>query len=261
LINGSSIAQPVEVPGATVIDTELDLGSGAGLEMQLYFTPEAGVNNYVVDHLQPTIYGINYGDPYYTYASSPASSSGLDSAPGGTVLMDDFFSNTDSDIMNQFYEALQIDSFGFIPALSALGVSMDNWYTPLNTIDVSDTPFDAIYSSEENQRHLTLTDEGFDFVYQEAVNHFNITGIEDSELQMIRLEQNPVEDQIRFSLNGVKVESLQLDLYGLEGKMLWSREYKHPGEELVIPSPGDKGIYVVKIASGNIAAYYKIIVE
>ncbi len=261
LINGSGNATQVESPGTTIVDTELDLGSGVGLDMELYFTPAAGTGNYVVDYLQPTFYGYDYGDPYYTYAASPATSSGLDSAPGGIVLFDNFFAGApESDVLTQFYEALQVDAFSFIPTLSALGVEMDNWYTPAESIDLADTAFDAVHFPEENQPHLTLDEEGYVFLNNEVSNHFGLDiAVEQNPLQEVRLLQNPVQDEIALDARGVNLSGLDLSVFTPAGRKVSFLHIDNTASIIRMPAPGE-GIYILQIKSGNYQTYHKLIV-
>ncbi len=262
IIDGSDNSGMVESPGTTIVDTEFDLGSGVGLKTELYFTPEAGVENYVVDYLQPTIYGFDYGDPYYTYASSPATSAGLDSAPGGTVLMDEFFAGTESDIINQFYDALQIDAFSFIPALSALGVPATDWYAPVSGIDLAETPFDAASTQNDNLVHLAFTQNSFDFVHGEILSHFNITGIPGYSLSRWVLKENPVSEYLELSLEGHPVSGeMHIRITDGTGRRICDFIRQTAGENLLVPAPSTPGMYYLEIGEDTYVNRIKFIVK
>jgi len=126
--NGSNNATMIETPGAEIMNSSLDFGSDVGADMRLHYTPVSNTSNYEVDYIQPTYAGSPFGAAYYTYAESPAITSGLDSAPGGSVLFESFFGSDPTGIQLQILDALLLDAFSFIPSLSSMAIDEADWY-------------------------------------------------------------------------------------------------------------------------------------
>jgi pimeloyl-ACP methyl ester carboxylesterase len=259
IVNGSLSGTMVESPGTTVVDTSLDLGSHFGLDIQLYFTPAAGVENYVVDHLQPTYYGVDVGNEHYGYATSPVATSGLDSAPGGTVLFDSYFGSSTDDILIQFQEALQVDAFSFIPTMSSMAIDETDWYHVVNGTEA--TPFDAYVGGNTNQPHLTLTDEYAAFLMDEfSALYLGTSGY--LQVDAFQLLSNPVQENIVVRINSELIDSkLSFELLTVSGQLIASYDFDNNRDVMVLPSPSASGLYLLRISNGTSFITKKVIVE
>ncbi len=259
LVNGAFNGTMVESPGATVIDASLDLGDNVGVDIALYFTPDASVTNYVVDYLQPTYYGISVGDPFYAYASSPSYTAGIDSAPGGTVLFDNYLEEGGSGVVTEFLEALEVEAFSFIPVQSSMNVDTDNWYDTVSTS--SSTTFDAFYIPSENQRHLTVTEDNSEFIREEIYAIFDITDVNSIFSSRIRLASNPVKDKIVLNLDTqASYSELSVSIYNMTGQKLHTYSFSNPKDHVIMDSP-QNGSYFIRISDGVSLTTKKIIVQ
>lgn len=261
--NGSGVGTMVESPGATIIDTNLDLSEiqeNAGLNLALYFTPEADINNYVVDYIQPTYYGVPISDTeYYTYATSPDYTAGLDSAPGGTVLFQNYLNSGSSGLVTQFINALEVDAFSFIPVLSAMNIDDTNWYTPISGTET--TPFDNAFIPTENQRHLKVTEANASFLMDEFNLFYESISVEDLNASNFKLIENPVSDVIRLRLSSqTAVAKLTVKIVNTTGQEIASYDFTNPSSLLNIPSPSADGYYMLSISDGNSSVVKKLVV-
>ncbi len=261
VVNGSGVGTMVESPGATVIDTSLDLSEiapGAALDIELYFTPEAGITNYVVDYLQPSLYGLN-GNPYYAYASSPNNTAGLDSAPGGTVLFQNYIGSGSSGLVTQFINALEVEAFSFIPVLSAMNIDDNNWYTAISGTET--TPFDDAFIPTENERHLKVTEENAAFLLDEFNTFYESISVEGLTSSNFKLIENPVNDAIRLRLSTqISIDKLTVKILNTTGQEVASYDFANPNSLLNIPTPKANGYYIMSISDGKSSVVKKLIV-
>jgi len=260
IVNGSRNGVMVESPGATLIDSALDLGNNLGLDIKMYFTPTASTTDFKVDILQPTYYGSPFGPVYETVASSPSYTSGLDSAPGGTVLFDDFFGTDATGILLQFQNALLLDNFSFIPVLSSLSIVENDWY---NSIDGSETtPFDSYYTPLLNEKHLTMTNANAAFMWAELAAFFSVVSVEDFPTNKFKILENPVKETLKLQLNNqFTYDKLNVTIVTISGQQVSSYEYVNPSGVLEIPSPNTNGYYLIYLSDTKTTKVKKVIVQ
>ena len=257
IANGSFNATNIESPGALILDTNIDVGSGFGADLRMHFTPDAGITNFEVDYAQPTFAGVPQGDAFYAYAESPSYTAGLDSAPGGSVLFESLFGENPSDVQQQVIDALQVDAFSFIPTLSSLGIDENNWYNP---IDGSESiPFDDYYGNDSNEQHLTLTQESIDFI-NAAIEAAHLGNPEFTSLD-VQLMGNPVTEQIVLSLGNTHNDTHEICIYNSLGKRISKQQIRTTNTRIVIPAPNVAGVYMLSIRNDKKEKLIKFIVK
>jgi len=260
IINGSLNSTMVETPGATIFDFRLDLGSNLGMDWVLHYTPDANINNFQIDFIQPVIYstGTPITDPFITVAESPASSAGIDSCPGGTVLFETFFGSSPTETEQQIIDELQVEAFSFIPTLSSMAIDEDNWY---NSIDGSETiPFDDYIGGNINEEHMTFNEDTVDFLNDEIRSFFHLA-IEESDLSMsFKMLGNPVQDTIEFLVDS-KYKTLEIKILNNLGQVVSKHTLLNEASSISIPSPSLNGLYFLSISSENTQIVKKFIVK
>ena len=253
--NGSNNSTMIESPGATIMDTHLDLGSNLGLDMKLHYTPEANTTDYEVDYLQPTFNGAPLGDAYYTFSESSSLSSGLDSCPGGAAYFENFFGSDPTDLQQQILDALLLDASSFIPSLSSLVIDEENWY---NSIDGSEsTPFEAYINGDDNEQHLSFHQEYVNFLNEEIT----ALSLNDTALaSQFVLLGNPVKETIRFKIDR-KYSELIIEIFTMTGQLISKHQINNNGEIHHIHSPKKSGVYYFVISNNNKQTLKKFVVN
>ncbi len=258
IVNGSMNSTMVESPGALILNTSLDLGSNIGADISLHFTPAESISNYEIDYIQPTYVGVPVGDAFYAYAESPTYTAGLDSAPGGTILFENFFGANPTPAQQEILDALLIDAFCFIPTLSSSAIDEQNWY---NSVDGTETiPFDDYIGGTDNEPHLTLNQEYVDFLNNEIENHYLSTpnyGLTNN----ITLLGNPIQETIRLHFDASTNKDLLFKIHTISGKLIASYQLHPQNGTLSLPSPAKNGFYLLSIIDGNVKTVKKIIVQ
>jgi len=257
IINGSLNSSMVENPGAVIMNTSLDLGSGVGADVILHFTPAENTSNFEIDYVQPTFVGIPVGDAFYAYAESPSFSAGLDSAPGGTIFFENFFGTNPTPAQQEILDALQVAAFSFIPTLSSMAIDEQNWY---NSVDGSESnPFDDFVGNNINEPHITLNQGVVDFLNAEILNFY----LSDSEAQLENdfiIVGNPVSDYINLQLpESYLNKQLTISIFNSLGQEIALYEVVQNQERLSIPSPSTNGVYLLSL-SNNIGQTTKRII-
>jgi hypothetical protein len=255
--NGSTNSTMIESPGATVMDTNLDLGSGLGMDMRLHYTPIANTSDFEVDHLQPTFNDVPVGDAYDTFSESPSTTAGLDSTPGGSVLFESFFGSDPTDLQLQIINALLLNAFSFIPSLSSMAIEEADWYNP---IDGSESiPFDNYINGDDNEEHLTFHQEYVDFLNTEISNFYlDIKDVAFSN--QIHLLGNPLKETIKFIVNK-EYTNLNIQVFNTNGQQLSQHSIENHGQVISLPSPKNQGIFFLKISNNNQISIHKFIVN
>ncbi len=257
IANGSLNATNIESPGALVMDTNIDLGSGFGMNVRLHFTPDAGISNYEIDYAQATFGGTPQGDPFYAYAESPAYTAGLDSSPGGSVLFESLFGENPTDLQQQVIDALQVDAFSFIPTLSSLGIDENDWYNPVDGSET--TPFDDYFGNDINEQHLTLTQETVDFV-NAAIDAAHLNTANHNTLA-VRLLGNPVHDKIVLSLGNTADGVCNIQIFNSLGRKVSAYQIQPDQAGIVLPGPQIAGMYFLSIRNAKQEKMIKFIVK
>lgn len=257
IINGSLDAVMVESPGVTILDDSFDFGSNVGADITLHFTPDANTVNYEIDYIQPTFIGIPVGDAFYAYAESPSYTAGLDSAPGGTVIFESFFGSDPTPFEQDIIDALQVESFSFIPTLSSLSLNEQNWYYD---VDGSESiPFVAYAGGNDNEPHMTFHEEYATFLYQEIMNVLSID--EQQNLDAFISIKNPVDNFIEINVLEDINTTMEARLYDLNGRMITQKIFAGTFGNYQLFAPKTSGIYLLNISTDNRQSIKKIIVR
>jgi hypothetical protein len=257
ICNGSLNNTQVDEPGAQIIETTLGLGGGVSAEIILHFTPSAGVNDYQVVEINLTWVGIPIGG-YDTFATSPGTTSGLDTAPGGTVLIADFLGNSEDPTFQQIINDLDAEAFSFIPAMSSLAIETDNWYQSVTTSTT--TSFDDYIGIDINEPHVTLNAQNLAFILQEISNHYlanpNITFS-----NTITLLGNPATNNIRLKTLENLTESYEIKLFDMQGLLVFNRNLVPENQLISIEAPATKGMYILQVSCQQDTMIQKILIK
>ncbi|MCR9182041.1 MAG: T9SS type A sorting domain-containing protein [Flavobacteriaceae bacterium] len=257
--NGSGSGETTGTPGMNVIDwTFYPDGPGGSTRalIELYFTPPAS-QTIRVSRIRSQIQIVVWitVDESEAFAMSPASSAGLDSAPGGQFDIAGLAAGAGNNpILIEFLDNLNIDAFDFIPTLSSLAITTTNdWYAPVNESDIN--VFDAFYIPDSNEQHVTLTQENVDFARDEIF----IDPLSTETFNPIRLllENNPINDQL--VLLG-SLENAELQIVDLTGKVIF-KETKTLENRTTIPINVSSGLYILSISKEHVNQKIKFVVR
>lgn len=259
IVNGSLNSTMVESPGAIIMDTSLDFGNNAGADIVMHFTPAEDTTNFEVDYIQPTFLGIPVGAAFYAYAESPSYTAGLDSAPGGTVLFENFFGPNPTPAQQEILDALQVEAFSFIPTLSSMAIDEQNWY---NSVDGSEVhPFDDYIGNNINEPHLTLNQDFVDFLNTEILNFYLSTADANSATNF-RFLGNPVSENIRIQLSEtMSNQELFITIYNSLGQQVANYALRNNEALVSIPSPSTNGVYFVRLSNDILQSTKRIVVQ
>ncbi|GAB5399938.1 MAG: hypothetical protein Aureis2KO_15230 [Aureisphaera sp.] len=257
MINGSGIGTTTGSPGMQVINTTLDIIAGTTAEVSLHFMPEASQVINITDwetFLGPISIGTFSAD-----GESLATSAGVDSAPGGTANISAALGDAGSNpIIQQFIDALDQDEYCFIPTLSALAINEDDWYV---NPDLSASPFVNTHIPDENEDHVTVTQQGAAFAI------FEITGTvlgtnEVSGSSNYILANNPVGELLRLSIAPNKVSGqLQLSVYSMNGQRVYETTMDGISEQIEVVHGLSSGLYILTLTDSEGVYSYKLVVE
>lgn len=190
---------------------------------------------------------------------------GVDSASGGLFNIADLNGSFETDpIIDSFFAALQTDYFNFIPTISSMALDIVNnqvnWFhTPsdLETRVVNNvTPFDNWYMPNDNESHVTLTEENVNFTLEEILQETLNLNEQNNDFG-IRLEQNPIQDKLVI-LSKQYHTNVRLKITELTGKMVLDKNMPL-GERTRISVNIDSGMYLLSIISDSISYQTKLI--
>jgi hypothetical protein len=256
MVNGSGNATTTGTPGATVVDTNLEIDANTDVDVALHFTPEANQTNTVTD-VTVNFFGIPIST-YTTTAESPGSSDGIDSSPGGTGSISDALGDGGGNqVLIDFINALQQDTYSFIPTMSSLAIDNDDWYAVPN---LNDSPFVHVYIQDENQPHVTVTAESAQFALDEIRN--GTVSVNDNQVEdVFVLSQNPVKSTINISLPASTNGNLTATVYNITGQKVMSKEWQNPSNKIEWSQNLSSGLYLLKIKNGTNVQTIKMVVE
>ena len=258
IANGSYNNTMVGSPGAEIVNTTLNLGSNVYTQIKLYFTPNANVTNFQVDYIRTALFNIIQIDLFTAVAASPSTSAGLDSAPGGTVLFEDYVGVSTDPLIQQLMNAINVDAFCFIPTLSSLAIENPNWYTTVNAGLV--TNFEAYIAPTINEPHVTLSTLNLSFILNEINNHYLSTAELETENQLI-LINNPTQDWIRFKYLQSQNSEIEVVLLNTSGQILNQKRFYNSGEIHEIEAPYTTGLYVLQVKTENGIHVQKVMIR
>ena len=244
---------PVEVPtpfGTITIDVEIDIN----------FTPAAGTNIQVSRFFAPI--------PIVADIESVANSGttnfdGVDSAPGGlfdlSALTGDV--GTGGGIGADFFAALQIDKFSFIPSVSALALDIVdesegdniNWHHAIDLAGRSttnNTPFVNTYLPDDNEPHVQLTPGNVAFALNEILNP--PLSISNNEFFTFQLEKNPVKNEL-VMLSNFQANAT-INISDITGKTIYISNMEL-NTRTTIPLNLTSGFYILNVSGENKTTY------
>ena len=257
MVNGAGNGTKTGTPGMIVIDTTIAIDATTSVDVTLKFTPEAGLTKNVTK-VTVKLYGIPIST-YVTNSESPTTTDGVDSAPGGTSSISDALGNGGGNqILIDFINALNQDSYSFIPTMSSLAIGNPDWFA---TPNLSNSPFAAFSIPSQNEPHLTLNSDNFQFALDEIRN--GVVGISENQFDsQLLLSQNPVKNTIDISISGNSpIEKLSATVFGITGQKLMEQTWFNPQHQLAWSHNLSSGIYLLKLDNGTSVQTIKMLVE
>ncbi len=263
--NGSGSGQMTGSPGMQLLNHTFDTGPvdtgfpfgvvDSRAIISVNFTPLKNQNITVTDFVgQANLIGWNTIYSYDATAESTSLSDGIDSAPGGQF---DLFSFDDGSnaLITEFVANLNSQYFDFIPTLSGLSISNNDWYaTPLAV----NSPFDDVFMPTNNEPHVTITEANANFALAEirqgalSVSNFNTIDI--------KLAQNPIDNELIILNNSNKLQS-DLTIVDFTGKIVYQNKNRELSNRTVIPLNVSSGLYLLNIKSNEGQMTFKVIVR
>ncbi|WP_053976032.1 T9SS type A sorting domain-containing protein [Mangrovimonas xylaniphaga] len=249
IVNGSGTGEMTGTPGMELINHTFDTGvvgtTQTRAAVTINFAPLASQTITVTD-LAGQINILGNWINVYTFeasAASPATSDGLDSAPGGQFDMSSF-GDESVDLISEFVDNLNSQYFCFIPTLSALSISDNNWYTaPVTT----NSPFDNTYIPDSNEPHVTLTTGNVAFAISEILE--DALSLPSYEMDIVKLTQNPIKNQMTI-LSSSNFDNTEIAIFDLTGKQVYQANtsltsYNYFNIEL------DSGLYLLQVRNNS----------
>jgi hypothetical protein len=270
VINGSGIGNPyfaLENSGPTVgndypvIDTDFSVPAGpftATIGLTINLTPGAGDTN-TVSHISIQLFGAELDGSVAESQSYPFSD-GIDAASGGLF---DLAGLTDGiaaggGIAADFVNALTIDKFSFVPAVSALALEItDNEIDWHHTIDLvgrattNTTPFDNTFLPDDNEPHVQLNEANVAFVLSEILT--TTLNIYDNNLFALTLEKNPIHKDL-VVLNDTIINDALISLVDITGKLIFSSR-QTLAKRTVFTVNLNSGLHILNISTENGQTY------
>lgn len=274
MINGSGINSRYPdkngtdiLPNREIINTTLTVVPAlADATFRIRFTPEASMQNQASFIFIDAIF-ICFCDLTLSEVSTAFSyTNGIDAASGGLFDIGALAGSFgDDELINGFFNALQTDFFNFIPTVSSMALEITNnqvnWFhTPENlmTLSVNNiTPFDNWYMPDNNEPHVTITQENVAFALSEIRQEtLNVDTIDNSTF---KLEKNPISNELVI-LSQQNIVDAHLKITDITGKTVFeAKEYLN--ERTVIPINLSSGLYVLNISSNATLFQTKLVVN
>jgi hypothetical protein len=256
--NGSANGMMTGTPGMFVLnDYIVNASATQRARFDIRFTPPAGVSNQLVSRFraqQNIVIWITILTSQAN-AASPASSSGLDSAPGGLFNVADFAEGgSGNPTLDDFLANLAIDRFCFIPTLSSLAITNPNWYATVD--DTSITPFAATYVPTENEDHVTLSDGNVEFALNEILNE--PLSVEQPNLSETLLIKNPIKNTIEIYSSNL-FSNATISIVDASGKKVFSQNNITFEGNHQLDVNLSNGFYLIKIESTERSFVQKLI--
>jgi hypothetical protein len=262
MVNGSSQGTTTGDPGMLVVDTTLDLGSGATADVVLRFTPEAALTNNVTS-FDSFLFGFPI-DTYDTNAQSFSYTDGVDAAPGGTSNISAALGGggATNPVIVAFIAALNQDDYSFIPVLSALAIdSEDDWYEAPDIGGIHSSPFVNSYIPAINEPHVTVTAASAQFALDEIRNG-SLGTLDFNLANRYQLAKNPVSDVIELQLDsGLSYGNVSVKAVTLTGQEVLSQTAISPSNRIVMPHNLGSGLYFLNIQDETGRYSLKLLVQ
>ena len=250
--NGSGNSTTTGTPGMNVIDFEFypdGPGGNTRALIDLYFTPSANQTERI-SRIRSQFWLFTWItlSTSEAFSMSPSHTDGLDSAPGGQFDIGALAAIAgEIPVIQDFLDNLNIDKFNFIPTLSSLAITAtNNWYESVDENDI--TVFQNTYIPNENELHVTLTEENMLFAKEEIF--INTSSINDERLLNIRLKNNPVSQELTLIGN---LQNSNLKIADLTGKILFEETHSFDNS-IVIPIDIASGLYILSISQDELGS-------
>lgn len=258
--NGAGNGTQTGTPGMVVLDHTFNTSSTQRAIIKTNFTPAKNATAQI-SSFQGQQWIIFWISVYTSTASakSPATSDGLDSAPGGRFDISNLAdSSTGNPMLTEFMNNLKIMYFNFIPAVSSLAVSNNggNYYANINSS--SNTPFAAYYVPSTNQNHVTLNDPNVQFALNEILNDQSLAATDHQLMNEISVE-NPVKNTLKIK-SIAALKNAKINISDASGRMVFSQTHDLNGLT-EIPVNLTNGVYFLTVDSGMQKTAKKIIVS
>ena len=253
IVNGSGNGSTNGTPGMEVMNHTFDLGSGQRAIVELHYTPEAG-ETIEVSSLEVQLNVFVWITIFESVANSqaPATSDGLDTAPGGRFDISSLSGLAGSNAMlTEFFDNLTTTNFTFIPSISALAVDQPNWYTAAESLT---SPFDAVHIPMENQNHVTITSPNLAFVLNEILNPLATQDVLEASVQV----KNPVDDKLLVQ-STMEFTNVSVSITDISGKTVANAQTGSLYGTFEMPVSLGSGIYFLKIQSDQGSLVRKIV--
>ena len=272
LINGSGIGNPYQDkngndldPGDKVIDAFLpSVAFLTDAYFDTWFTPYANqtikIDDIWIDapflcfcdiHAEPDSKAFSFSD-------------GIDAAPGGLFDLGALAAGmvgTDPTI-DAFFAALSTDYFNFIPTVSAMALSTNpnlDWFQNINlgngdtpwdatTTTNSQTPFVNWYMPDNNEPHVTLTQQNVNFALSEIIED-NTLNTEFFDSNFIKVKNNPFNNTLTL-LSSSLINNANVSIVDITGKVVYNSQ-QNINKEAQITLNIASGIYILNIKTNE----------
>ena len=259
ITNGAGNGTSNGTPGMEVMNHTFNTSSTQRAIININYTPVAD-QTIDVSHFRGQQWIFVWFTVYESFAKSksPATSAGLDTAPGGKFDLSGFAeSTTGSPLIDEFFQNLQTNYFSFIPATSALAItSTNNYYSPVSS--GLNTPFVTFYTPTANENHVTLQDQNVAYALNEILN-WNTLQTTEFDADQIWIE-NPVKNSLKIRSNKF-LKNADITIIDITGKSIFSKKNIEISGEIELPISLPRGNYMVTINNKNQKITKKIIIE
>ncbi len=276
IINGSGInnryqnnmASPSNLmPGSQILDADINIMTGADLKVETYFTPNAGTQIEVSKVHLDFAWWFPLANDRINNASAeaPNFSGGIDAASGGLFDILGLTTDLDTDgLVGEFLGALSTDYFNFIPSVSAMafepGNTNINWFNSLATVTTNETPFVNWYMPDDNEPHVTLTNENVAFALSEIIQETLSDSVFEKSFS-VNIESNPIDNELVI-LNNTLIEDVKVSLIDMTGKTVFKTNVDSLNNRTVIALNLTSGMYVLNLETKDSLTYRtKVIVR
>ncbi len=265
MVNGSALGTTTGTVGMQVVDTTLDLGDlvvGLTADVNLHFTPAASQTNNVTS-FETFLFGIPLNS-FDADAESFSTSDGVDASPGGTSNISGALGGGGSSnpIIVAFIAALDQDDYSFTPLISALAIeNEDDWFAVPDIGGTHTSPFVNTYIPDENEPHVTVTQENAQFALDE-IRNIVLSTLDIDFVKRYQLLKNPVSNTINLQMNSViPFGTIEMVVHSITGQQVFSKTINSPADQISIEHALNSGIYILKINDTQSTTAIRFVVE
>ncbi len=257
IANGSGNSMMNGTPGQVVMDHTFNVTDTQRAIINLKFTPAANQTTQVSRFRgQQSVFGF-WITGYESAASSkaPATTDGLDSAPGGKFDVSSLAALAGSNaLLTEFFSNLEINYFDFVPTNSALGISTPNWYSPVTANSI--TPFAAINYPAINENHVTLNASNVAFVLNEILNpQLAVKQVDFSNSIAVK---NPIGNNIEI-YSAAKINNATVYITDISGKIILQKNAQEINGLYSIQADFPTGMYFLRIKNSEMEITKKLV--